>query len=254
MPVACLGRFGMPNEFNSHLLKLVGTRTLITGATGGFGESLVRAYLNEGQQVTAIGRNANALNQLQTLGAQTVSLDVNQSSDVKAFSKTCEAFDQVIISHGIDGARPMRMLTAEYSLNVIQTNLISVLDLLSHLLRARKVNSPGRVIVISSISAHMGASTAIPYAASKAGVESAVRGLARDLLHKSITVNCIAPAGIQTALFKDSNSPVLDEANYPLGSGRVEDVSNAALFLSLEGSKYITGETIILDGGCTWLF
>lgn len=254
MPDGCWVKFAMPNELNPHLLKLVGSRTLITGATGGFGESLVRAYLNEGQQVTAIGRNASALNQLQTLGAQTVSLDVNQSSDVKAFSKTCEAFDQVIISHGIDGARPMRMLSAEYSLNVIQTNLLSVLDLLSHLLRARKINSPGRIIVISSISAHMGSSTAIPYAASKAGVESAVRGLARDLLHKAITVNSIAPAGIETTLFKGSNAAILNELNYPLGSGQVEDVSNAALFLSLEGSKYITGETIILDGGSTWLF
>jgi len=239
---------------NTKLFQLVGKSSLITGATGGFGESLVKGYINCGQNVTAVGRKKEKLEALKTLGATPVELDLNNSVDIKNFCKNCEPFDNIIISHGIHGARPMRMLTPEYSLSVIQTNLISVLDLLSNLLRAKKINSPGRIIIISSVSAHMGASTAIPYAAAKAGVESAARGLARDLLHKNITVNCIAPAAIETPLFENSKSPVLDEKNYPLGIGNVDDVSAAALFLSLNGSKYITGESIILDGGCTWLF
>ncbi len=239
---------------HQELLELQGHTTLITGATGGFGLGLVNAYLGQGQRVVALGRSAKALNSLQEMGAETAQVDMNDSGALKTFCKSSIAFDNVVISHGIDGARPMRMLTAEYSLNVIQTNLLSTLDLLSNLLRSKKINSPGRIILISSISAHMGASTAIPYAASKAGMEAAMRGLARDLLHKGITVNCIAPAGIKTPLFKDVQSPVLDEKNYPLGLGEVGDVSNASLFLSLKGSKYITGETIVLDGGCTWLF
>jgi NAD(P)-dependent dehydrogenase (short-subunit alcohol dehydrogenase family) len=145
------------------------------------------------------------------------------------------------------------MLSTEYTLNVIQTNLLSVLDLLANLLRAKKVNFPGRIVFISSISAHMGASTAVPYAASKAGAEAAMVALARDLLHKGVTVNSVAPAAIETPLFKGNKSALLDEKNYPLGIGDVEDISNAALFLCAKGSKYITGETIILDGGCTWL-
>lgn len=236
------------------LLRLVGKNTLITGATGGFGKSLCSSYLNFGQQITAIGRNVEGLKDLARLGIKTRGLDICDSEAIKEFSRECDAFDNVILSHGIDGARPMRMLTQEYSSKVISTNLISVLDLLSNLIRAKKINSPGRIIVITSIAAHMGASTAIPYAASKAGCEAAMRGLARDFLDKGITVNCIAPAGIKTPLFKDSSSPILDEKNYPLGSGMVEDVSNAALFLSLNGSKYITGETIVLDGGATCLF
>jgi NAD(P)-dependent dehydrogenase (short-subunit alcohol dehydrogenase family) len=243
----------MPNAIISDRLQLIGSNTLVTGATGAFGSDLVKAYLQKGQRVTALGRDPQALKQLQTLGAEGVSLDLTNSEAIKLFSKSCVTFDHVVMAHGIIGARPMRMLTAEFSLNVIQTNLISVLDLLSHLLRAKKINSPGRIILVSSISAHMGVSTAVPYAASKAGIESAMRGLARDLLHKFITVNCIAPAGIQTPLFEGNQSPVLEDSNYPLGPGRVEDVSNAALFLSLEGAKYITGESIILDGGCTWL-
>ena len=235
------------------LLNLVGKRTLVTGATGGLGFGIAEAFLREGQDVTAIGRNQSKLDELTVLGANAFSLDLNDSDSVREFFKSNNAFDNVILCHGIHGARPMRMLSAEFSANVIQTNLLSTLDILSHLLRTKKINSPGRIIIVTSISAHMGAHTAIPYSSSKAGCEAAMRGLARDLLHKGITVNSIAPAAIETPLFEGSSAAVLDEKNYPLGTGKVSDVSNAALFLCLNGSKYITGESIILNGGCTWL-
>jgi NAD(P)-dependent dehydrogenase (short-subunit alcohol dehydrogenase family) len=239
---------------NHELFKLVGSRTLVTGASGGFGADLTKTFLENGQEVTAIGRDTKKLQGLAAIGAMPVALDLNNHLEVKEFSKTCSSFDNLIICHGIIGARPMRMLSPEHTLHVIQTNLLSVLDLLSNLLRARKINAPGRVVYVSSISAHMGASTAVPYAASKAGAEAAIAALARDLLHKNITVNSIAPAAIETPIFQGAKYIGLDEKNYPLGSGSVKDVSNAALFLCLEGSKYITGETIILDGGCTYLY
>lgn len=239
---------------NHDLYQLVGKNTLITGASGGFGYGLVEAFKKNGQNITALGRDVSKLEKIKSMCSKTLSLDMKNSDEIKNFSKTCDVFDNIIISHGISGARPMRMLSTDFSLNVIQTNLLSTLDLLSNLLRSQKINSPGRIIFISSISAHMGASTAIPYAASKAGTEAAMRGLARDLLRKEITVNSIAPAAIETPIFEGyKTSDVLDEKNYPLGIGCVEDVANAALFLALKGSAYITGETIILNGGCTWL-
>jgi NAD(P)-dependent dehydrogenase (short-subunit alcohol dehydrogenase family) len=178
---------------------------------------------------------------------------LTQTSDVKEFAKNCDKFDNIILAHGIHGARPMRMLSPDFSLKVIEANLLSTLDLMSNLLRAKKINSPGRIVFISSVAAHMGALNTIAYAASKAGGEAAMNGLARDLMHKEITVNSLAPAAIETALFLGHKSEVLDEKLYPLGIGQTSDVANAALFLCLEGSRYITGETIVLDGGATWL-
>jgi len=236
------------------LFELVGKKTLITGATGGFGGELVKSFLHLGQIVTATGRNLSKLESSQSLGAKTVDLDLTDSTAIKDFSKNCDAFDHVILAHGIKGPRPMRMINPEFTLNVIQTNLLSTLDLVSNLLRARKINSPGRIIFISSVSAHFGANNNTAYAASKAGGEAAMVGLARDLLHKGITVNNIAPAAIETPLFEGGKSEILEEKNYPLGIGKTNDITDAATFLCLEGSKYITGETIILDGGCTWLF
>jgi NAD(P)-dependent dehydrogenase (short-subunit alcohol dehydrogenase family) len=239
---------------DSKLLRLVGGTTLVTGATGGFGNKIVQDFLGQGQQVMAVGRNLEKLRSLEVLGASVESLNLNDSTEVREFSKACPAFDNIIIAHGINGPRPMRMISPEFSLNVIQTNLLSTLDLISNLLRSRKINSPGRIIFISSISAHFGANNNTVYAASKAGGEAAMVGLARDLLHKGITVNSISPAAIDTPLFEGSKPDILDVKNYPLGLGQVEDVSNAALFLCLDGAKFITGESIILDGGCTWLF
>jgi NAD(P)-dependent dehydrogenase (short-subunit alcohol dehydrogenase family) len=239
---------------NSSLFNLVGKNTLITGATGGFGTELVKKFTEYGNHITAAGRNFDKLNKLKDVNVDPISLDLSDPIAVKNFSKTCKSFDHIVLAHGINGPRPMRMISPEFTLNVIQTNLLSTLDLVSNLLRARKINSPGRIIFISSISAHFGANNNTAYAASKAGGEAAMVGLARDLLHKGVTVNSIAPAAVETPLFEGGKPDILDEKNYPLGLGSVEDISNAAVFLCLEGSKYITGEAIILDGGCTWLF
>jgi NAD(P)-dependent dehydrogenase (short-subunit alcohol dehydrogenase family) len=251
MLAGCLVKFDMSNN---PLFNLVGKKTLITGATGGFGTELVRAFTAHGQEITATGRNSVKLDALQSLGPKTINLELTDPTAVKEFSKNCDAFDHIILAHGINGPRPMRMISPEFSLNVIQTNLLSTLDLISNLLRARKINSPGRVVFISSVSAHFGANNNTAYAASKAGGEAAMVGLARDLLHKGVTVNSIAPAAVDTPLFEGAKPDILDEKNYPLGVGKVQDISKAAIFLCLEGSKYITGESIILDGGCTWLF
>jgi NAD(P)-dependent dehydrogenase (short-subunit alcohol dehydrogenase family) len=250
MQAECLQRLAM---FNSSLFDLNGSRTLVTGATGAFGSDIVSRFIKYGQEVTAIGRNQDTLKNLYNIGAKTFTLDINNEFLVKEFSKECDTFDNIILSHGVAGTRPMRMLSNDFSMSVIQSNLMATLDLLSNLLRSKKINSPGRIIYLSSVAAHMGASNSIAYAASKAGGEAAMNGLARDLLKKEITVNSIAPAGVETPIYAGTKPSVIDASNYPLGAGKVSDISNAVAFLCLNGSKYITGETIIMDGGTLWI-
>jgi NAD(P)-dependent dehydrogenase (short-subunit alcohol dehydrogenase family) len=237
----------------NQLFNLVGKNTLITGATGGFGLALVEKFLANGQNVIALGRNQQSLELVSKKGAVSLKVDLTKPEEVKDFSKSCVTFDNIILAHGIHGARPMRMLSPDFSFKVIEANLLSTLDLVSNLLRAKKINSPGRIVFISSVAAHMGALNTVAYAASKAGGEAAMNCLARDLMHKEITVNSLAPAAIETPLFFGHKSEILDEKLYPLGVGQTSDVADAALFLCLEGSRYITGETIVLDGGAVWL-
>jgi len=247
---ACLESHDMLND----LVKINGKTTLVTGATGGLGEEIVRLFSSAGQKVIALGRSEEKLNKIKNDLVVPVSLDLNDEEAVKKFAKEVEAFDNLILCHGIIGARPMRMLSKKFIRDVIESNLISTLDFVSNLLRANKINKPGRIVFISSISAYIGANNTVAYAASKAGCDAAFNGLARDLLKKDITVNSIAPAAIDTPLWEGNiGNAVNNIHDYPLGLGQPQDVANAAYFLCLQSSKFITGEAVILDGGSTMI-
>ena len=125
----CSRKHAMFNQ----LFQINGKRTLITGATGAFGFDIASEFKKHGQDVTGLGRNDASLEKLKALGVNGIKLDINDESAIKDFCKSCDAFDNVILSHGIPGTRPMRMLSHDFSLNIIQTNLISTLDLLSNL-------------------------------------------------------------------------------------------------------------------------
>lgn len=231
-----------------------GKRTLITGVTGGLGEIIAKKFKDCGQEIIGIGRSQEKLNKLNSYCDEKIVLNLNDEQDVKNFSKQIKPIDNIILSNGIHGARPLRMTSKQYLNDIIQSNLISTLDFLANLIRSNKINRPGRIIFISSISSQIGANTAVPYAASKAGTEAALAGLARDVLKKEITVNSICPAPIETPLWQGNIKNVVTNLHdYPLGLGKPEDVANACIFLCLNGSKFITGEKIIMDGGANWI-
>ena len=235
------------------LLEINGKTTLVTGVTGDFGEHIARALKQHGQEVTGIGRNESKLEKLNQLNIKTIAVDLKSENEIVAFTKSCDVFDNVVFCHGVNGPRPSRMCNNSFITNVIESNLNSTINLVANIIRNRKIASPGRVVFISSIACHIGATNNAPYSASKGGAEAFLRGVARELLKKEITVNSIAPAAIETSLFEGNKPEVLNAKHYPLGIGEPSDVTNAVLFLILAGSKYITGETLILDGGATWL-
>lgn len=235
------------------LNKLNGNRTLITGVTGGLGEIIAKKFKDCGQEIIGVARSQEKLSKLNSCDEKIV-LDLNDEIKVNNIAKQLLPIDNLILCNGVSGARPLRMTSKQYLSDVIQSNLISTLDFLANLIRSNKINRPGRIIFISSISSQIGANTAVPYAASKAGTEAGLVGLARDMLKKEITVNSICPAPIETPMWQGNIKNVVTNLHdYPLGLGKPEDVANACIFLCLNGSKFITGEKIIMDGGATWI-
>ena len=235
------------------LADLNGSVTLVTGATGGLGIKITKDLIDYGQEVHVLGRNLGILDQLRDLQAKSHCVDISDEDQVKKFSKIVPRLDNIILCHGINGPRPLRMCTKKYAANVLDINLLSTIDLLGNLIRSRKIKSPGRIVYLSSISARMASANTICYSASKSAMESVMNGLARDLIKKEITVNSVCPAAIETPIFGGNKPSVLNDRNYPLGLGLPSDVSNTVLFLLQRGSRFITGESIILDGGATWL-
>lgn len=113
----------------------------------------------------------------------------------------------------------------------------------------------GKIVNISSIAAFVGFEGLVHYCASKGGINSLIRALALELAKKKINVNAIAPGSIDTPGAKEVSNPEVQKqtlAMIPLARmGKPQDIANAAVFLASEKADYITGQTIIVDGGWT---
>lgn len=236
----------MDNELRD-LLKLNGTRTLLTGAFGGLGIGILNLLLENGQHVTATTRQNNQKVKANK-SVEIVKVDLNNEEAVTSFVKTTEPFDNVILCHGISGLRAIPMLTPAYSREIFQTNFFSKTHLVSALVKYKKISSPGRLVNVSSISAHYGSKHVALYSSSNAASESFMRSVAKSFLKKEITVNSVAANAIWTPVFKgvSADNPIFDT---PLGRGEVVDVANAVFFLCQKGANFITGETLFLTGG-----
>ena len=123
------------------------------------------------------------------------------------------------------------------------------------MLKKKKLNKQASIVFVSSIAAQHPYKGGAAYAASKAALEAFARTLALEVAHRKIRVNCIAPAMVQTQMYEATKAAVSakamekDAARYPLGIGQSDDVANTSIFLLSDASKWITGQTIRLDGG-----
>jgi 3-oxoacyl-[acyl-carrier protein] reductase len=248
MPVEGSQELSM-DEFKE-ILELNGTRTLVTGASGGFGSAVVKLLVDCGQEVIAIKRRSNSTDKLKLKNLEVIRLDLTDAKEVAEFASHTLAFDNVICCHGISGLRLIPMLTPDFVENVFANNFKSKVNLLSSLIKRKKINNPGRIVNVSSISAHYGSSVVPIYSASHAATEAFMRSLAKSLLHKGVTVNSVATNAIWTPIFSGvENSKDNKIFDAPLGRGVPDDVARAIYFLCQKGSTYITGETLMLTGG-----
>lgn len=231
---------------------------LITGASSGIGRAMAIACSEMGATVYFTGRNAAALtetrNSMQGEGHQLIVSDSTSNGDLEELTAELPALDGIICNAGVN----RRMLTQylkEQNLDLIlNTNLKAPMQLMKHLLKAKKVQSGASVVFVSSIAAHHSSIGDGVYSASKGGLSSFAKVLALELASKNIRVNTIQPGMIRSGLTE--NSPLSDEdyakdeQRYPLGRyGKPEDVASAAIFLLADASQWITGTDLIIDGG-----
>ena len=134
-------------------------------------------------------------------------------------------------------------------LDVINTNLTGTFRVTNLVAKGMLKQKWGRIVNISSISGMMGNPGQANYSASKSGIDGFTRSLAKELGSRNITVNSIAPGFISTDMTEDLSNEDLVK-NIPLGRmGNVEDVASLVMFLSSEDANYITGQTLVVDGG-----
>jgi 3-oxoacyl-[acyl-carrier protein] reductase len=243
-------------------MRLAGKVALVTGSAQGIGREIALAFAKEGADLVISDVNLEKASQTAReiegmgRGSLALQLDVTKVTDVEAaVNKILDKFGKVDIlvnNAGItkDGLL-LRMSEGDWDA-VINVNLKGTFNCIKAASKVMIKQRSGKIISIASIIGLIGNAGQANYAASKAGIIALTKTTAKELASRNINVNAVAPGFIQT----DMTAKLSDElkakmlANIPLGTlGSPADVANACVFLASEDAKYITGQTITVDGG-----
>jgi 3-oxoacyl-[acyl-carrier protein] reductase len=235
-------------------------KVLVTGASRGIGRAMALAASEAGYHITAHynkGKDeAEALEkEILQKGGSTELIQFNVADreecreKLEQWTEANGAFWGVICNAGISADDSFPGMSGEYWDVVLRTDLDSFYNVLHPLILPICRKKRGRIITVSSVSGIMGNRGQVNYSAAKAGIIGATKALALELASRSITVNCIAPGIIETAMLQ--NAPV-DQvlSSIPLGrTGKPEEVAALAVFLLSESASYITRQVISVNGG-----
>lgn len=239
------------------MFDLTDRRALVTGASGGIGGAIARKLHKQGAHVILSGRRQEALDALAAdLGERTATLAADLGAEtgvnqvLEALGK--EGVDILVNNAGLTRDNlAMRMKDEEWQ-TVLDVNLTAGFRLTRGLLRGMMKKRFGRVINITSIVAVTGNPGQANYAAAKAGMIGMAKALAAEVASRGITVNCIAPGFIETAMTDALNDEQKAKLLGQIPTGRLgqsDDIAAAATYLASAEAGYVTGQTLHVNGG-----
>jgi len=250
------------SSLSNNVFSLTGKNALITGGGSGLGLSIAKVLAGNGAKVIIIGRDGNKLRKACDEIGEACSymcVDLSDLPAIPAFvqqlMQQIKTVDILVNNAGINMKKEALDVTDEEFKNIMLTNQQAVFALTREIAKQMAAAQQGSIIMISSMAAHYGLPKVIAYTASKTAVEGMTRALAVELAEKGIRVNCIAPGFIATdmsakALNSDTDRMQRVLARTPMKKlGHPDDVGYAAAFLASEGSRFITGAVLAVDGG-----
>lgn len=247
------------------MFDLTGRRALVTGGNSGLGEAMALALGLAGAQVVLMARRQDALDvsaqrlKAQGIDAQTVACDLASPEAAQKGALDALAMgdiDILVNAAGVNLREPFAEVTPESWLTQIHLHLSAPFFLTQALAPAMKSRGWGRVINIASLQSHRAFANSAPYGAGKGGIVQLTRAIAQEWGPHGITCNAIGPGFFPTALtapvFGNGELAARHAAQTCLGrNGELKDVNGLTVFLASEAAAYITGQTIMLDGGYT---
>jgi len=232
---------------------------IVTGATGGIGNSIVKKLYDSGANILATGTKNEKLEKLKKefQNIQILKFDISQIEDLENFIEDATKqfggkLDCIVNNAGITQDNlAIRMSINEWK-KVIDINLTSTFLISKFAIKKMLKNKKGKIINITSIVGHTGNLGQTNYTASKAGIVAMSKSLAIEYAKKNINVNCISPGFIKTAMTDKIDEKYKEVIISKIPSARLgepEDVANAVIFLASSQSDYINGETLHVNGG-----
>ncbi|MCY4672502.1 MAG: glucose 1-dehydrogenase [Bacteroidetes bacterium] len=249
---------------SQQLFDLSGRVALVTGASRGLGQYMARALARAGADIAITsrdrGRLAETEKDIQNIGCRVLSveLDVLDLSSIQSAVQIVEAhfgrLDVLVNNAGCNVRRRALQVTEEDWDMVVNTNLRGAFFVAQAAAHIMKAQHWGRVINIGSVTCVAGYAGMGPYCASRGGIKQLTMSLAHDWAEYGITVNCLAPGWFKTEqsrmLYEDETWLSMLKERIPMARpGRPDDLDGMVVFLASESSRYITGQTYLVDGG-----
>ena len=232
---------------------------IVTGASGGIGNSIVEKLHKNGANILATGTKSEKLEELKQRfnNIKIIKFDISQHKKIEEFinSATVElggSLDCIINNAGITKDNLTIRMSLEEWTKVIDTNLTSTFLMCKYSIKKMLKNKSGKIVNITSVVAHTGNVGQANYTASKAGIIAMSKSMAIEYAKKNININCISPGFIKTAMtdqIADKHKEAIIAKIPSNRLGKPEDIANAVTFLSSDHSDYINGETIHVNGG-----
>ena len=232
---------------------------IVTGASGGIGNSIVEKLYEKGANVLATGTRLEKLEELKHKfkNIKTLKFDISQHEKIEEFINNATdelggSLDCMVNNAGITKDNLAIRMSLEEWTKVIDINLTSTFLMSKYSIKKMLKNKSGKIINITSVVGHTGNVGQANYTASKAGIVAMSKSLAIEYAKKNINVNCISPGFIRTAMTDQIDEKFKEAILAKIPSNRLgkpEDVANAVIFLSSTESDYINGETIHVNGG-----
>jgi 3-oxoacyl-[acyl-carrier protein] reductase len=232
---------------------------IVTGASGGIGNSIIKKLNESGANILASGTRKEKLEELKNnfKDIKILKFDISQSDKIEEFIENATnelggSLDGVVNNAGITQDNlAIRMSLDEWQ-KVININLTSTFLISKFAIKKMLKNKSGKIVNITSVVGHTGNLGQANYTASKAGIVAMSKSLALEYAKKNININCISPGFIKTAMTDKIDDKFKEVIVSKIPSARLgdpDDIANAVLFLSSDQSSYINGETLHVNGG-----
>ena len=236
---------------------------LITGATSGIGLAICSKIISNGDIVYAIGRDGNKVEKLKELydsdSFNFISFDLSNTKLIETvfdrFNINEGKLDGFVHCAGIEETMPLKLYSPDKILNIFEINVFSAIELLRIFSKKKYCNDQASVLLFSSVMGVLGQAGKVGYCSTKSAILGLTKSSALEFAKRKIRVNALLPGVVNTPM-TEKLFTLMDQSQvdniinmHPLGIGEVEDIVPIVEFLLSDGSRWITGQSIIVDGG-----